>query len=181
MRVMPRFTYTTRLAALGDGTFLRAMLYEAASPMRRQRPPRDELLATPSVAAFVEGWGRPGDHGIVAESELEPVGAAWFRVFPDDDIEGGFIGGETPEMLIALTPEHRGKGVGGLLLSALLDKAREEQKRSIGLNVSRANLPAVSLFRRHGFEVVREHHGILTMQAVLSGGGAGEARVPGPQ
>jgi ribosomal protein S18 acetylase RimI-like enzyme len=143
------------------------MLYEAAAPIGRDRPPMDQLLSNPQVTAFVDGWGRPGDHGIVAEAELEPVGAAWFRVFPDDDAEGGFEGGETPELLIALVPEHRGKGVGGLLLSALLDKAREEGKTSIGLNVHRSNLPAVALFRGHGFEVRRERDGILTMQAAL--------------
>jgi ribosomal protein S18 acetylase RimI-like enzyme len=88
-------------------------------------------------------------------------------VFPDDDPEGGFVGGETPELLIALVQEHRGKGVGGLLLSALLDKAREEGRTSIGLNVQRSNLPAVALFRRHGFEVRRDREGILTMQAKL--------------
>lgn len=165
---MPRPTYTTRLATLVDATFLREMLYEAAFPLRRERPPPEELLANRSVSAFIEGWGRPGDHGIVADAEFEPVGAAWFRVFPDDDLEGGFVGGETPEMLIALAPEHRGKGVGGQLLAALLGKAREERMRSIGLNVPRANLPAVSLFRRHGFVVVRDHQGVLTMQAVLA-------------
>ncbi len=168
MMAMARPNYTTRLATLIDATFLREMLYEAASPLRRDRPPPEELLASRSVAGFIEGWGRPGDHGIIADAEFEPVGAAWFRVFPDDDPEGGFVGGETPEMLIALTPEHRGKGVGGLLLSALLDKAREEKKRSMGLNVPRANLPAVSLFRRHGFVVVREHQGVLTMQSSLT-------------
>lgn len=168
MMPMARPTYSTRLATLIDATFLREMLYEAAAPLRRDRPPPEELLASKSVAAFIDAWGRPGDHGIIADAEFEPVGAAWFRVFPDDDLEGGFIGGETPEMLIALTPEHRGKGVGGLLLSTLLDKAREEKKTSMGLNVARANLPAVSLFRRHGFVVVREHKGVLTMQAKLT-------------
>jgi ribosomal protein S18 acetylase RimI-like enzyme len=159
--------YTTRLAMLSDAIFLREMLVEAAAPMGKERPTREQLLSNPQVTAFVDGWGRPGDHGIVAEAELEPVGAAWFRVFPDDDPEGGFIGGETPELLIAIVPEHRGKGVGGLLLSALLDKAREEGRTSIGLNVQRSNLPAVALFRRHGFEVRRDREGILTMQAKL--------------
>jgi len=69
--------------------------------------------------------------------------------------------------LIALSPEHRGKGVGGLLLSALLDKAREERKTGVGLNVPRANLPAVALFRSHGFVVRRERDGVLTMQVEL--------------
>lgn len=159
--------YTTRLATLSDAIFLRAMLTEAAAPLGKDRPSPEQLLSNPQVTAFVDGWGRPGDHGIIAEAELEPVGAAWFRVFPDDDPEGGFVGGETPELLIALAPEHRGKGVGALLLSALLDKAREERKTSIGLNVPRSNLPAVALFRSHGFAVRRERDGILTMQAPL--------------
>jgi ribosomal protein S18 acetylase RimI-like enzyme len=159
--------YTTRLASLMDAIFLRAMLVEAVVQTGRERPDPDAVLANPRVTAFVDGWGRRGDHGIIAEHDLEPVGAAWFRVFPDDDPAGGFVGGETPELLVAIVPEHRGKGVGGLLLSALLDKAREEGMISIGLNVPRANLPAVALFRRHGFEVVRERDGILTMQASL--------------
>ena len=164
---MPTSRYTTRLAMLSDAIFLRSMLYEAAAPVGRERPSPEQLLSNPQVTAFVDGWGRPGDHGIVAEAELEPVGAAWFRVFPDDDPEGGFVGGETPELLIALESEHRGKGIGGLLLTALLDRAREEGKRSIGLNVQRSNLPAVALFRRLGFEVRRERDGVLTMQAAL--------------
>ena len=159
--------YTTRLAALSDGMFLREMVYEAAAGIGRDRPDRETVLADPGVVAFVEGWGRPGDHGIIAECDLEPVGAAWFRVFPDDDPEGGFVGGQTPELLIALSPEHRGKGVGALLLTAIIAKARDESMPSIGLNVLRANLPAVSLFRRHGFEVVREANGVLTMQLPL--------------
>ena len=152
---------------LSDAIFLRGMLYEAAAPLGRERPSADQLMSNPQVTAFVDGWGRPGDHGIVAEVDLDPVGAAWFRVFPDDDPEGGFVGGDTPELLIALVPEHRGKGVGGLLLSALLDKAREEGKSSIGGNVHRSNLPAVALLRRHGFVVRRERDAVLTMQAPL--------------
>jgi ribosomal protein S18 acetylase RimI-like enzyme len=152
---------------LSDAIFLRSMLAEAAAPLGKDRPSPDQLLSNPQVTAFVDGWGRPGDHGIIAEAELEPVGAAWFRVFPDDDPEGGFVGGETPELLIALASEHRGKGVGGLLLSALLDKAREERKTGVGLNVPRGNLPAVALFRSHGFTVRRERDGVLTMQVAL--------------
>ena len=159
--------YTTRLAALIDAHFLREMLYEAAAGMAKARPAADEVLANPKITAFVDGWGRPGDHGVIAEWGVQPVGAAWFRVFPDDDLSGGFIGGETPELLIALVPEHRGKGVGNLVLSALLEKARLEGKRSIGLNVPRANLPAIALFRRHGFVVVRDRDAVLTMHASL--------------
>ncbi len=152
---------------LSDTHFLRGMLYEAAAPLGKDRPSSEQLLSNPQVTAFVDGWGRPGDHGIVAEADLDAVGAAWFRVFPDDDPEGGFEGGVTPELLIALEHDHRGKGVGGLLLSALIDKAREEGKTTIGLNVHRSNLPAVALFRRHGFVARRDREAVLTMQVTL--------------
>jgi GNAT superfamily N-acetyltransferase len=156
--------YTTRLAGPWDTMLLREMVYEAASGVGKERPDRDAVFADPRAASFVDGWGRPGDHGVIAECDLAPVGAAWFRIFDEDDPEGGFIGGQTPELLIALVPEHRGKGVGGLLLAELISKARDESMPGIGLNVPRANLPAVSLFRRHGFKVVRDADGILTMQ-----------------
>ena len=158
--------YTTRLVTLSDTMLLREMVYEAASGVGR-RPDRDEIFANPRAASFVDGWGRFGDHGVIAECDLAPVGAAWFRVFEEDDPEGGFVGGKTPELLIALVPEHRGKGVGGLLLAELIAKARDEDMPGIGLNVPRANLPAVSLFRRHGFQVVRDVDGVLTMQLAL--------------
>ena len=159
--------YTVRLATLSDSFVLRGMLYEAAAPLGRERPSPEQLLSNPQVTAFVDGWGRRGDHGVIAEADLEPAGAAWFRVFPDDDPEGGFVGGETPELLIALAPEHRGKGVGGLMLTELIQKARDEEKATIGLNVPRNNLPAVALFRRFGFEVRRDRDGVLTMQLTL--------------
>lgn len=164
---MPTTKYTTRLATFADGTFLRGMLYEAAAPVAADRPSREQLLSSPQVTAFVDQWGRPGDHGVIAEAAFEPVGAAWFRVFPDDDEEGGFVGGETPELLIAVVPEHRGKGVGGLLLNDLLQKARFEGKDRIGLNVTVDKVAALALFRSHGFEVRRERNGVLTMQANL--------------
>lgn len=159
--------YTTRLATPVDGHFLRLMVYEAAAPFK-ERPDPNELLESPRVRAFIEGWGRAGDHGVVAESNFEPVGAAWFRVLAEDDAEGGFVGGETPELLIAVEGPHRGRGVGGLLLTALAEKAREERYGSIGLSVQRANLPAVSLFRRMGFVQRREHEGVITMQLPLT-------------
>jgi ribosomal protein S18 acetylase RimI-like enzyme len=164
---MPKTRYTTRLATIADSFVLRGMLYEAAAPLGKERPSPEQVLSNPQITAFVEGWGRPGDHGVIAEADLEPVGAAWFRVFPDDDPEGGFVGGVTPELLIGIVPEHRGKGVGGLMLTTLIERARGEEKETIGLNVPRANLPAVSLFRRFGFEVKRERDGILTMQLKL--------------
>ena len=49
----------------------------------------------------------------------------------------------------------------------VIDKAREERKTNVGLNVPRGNLPAVALFRSQGFVVRRERDGVLTMQVEL--------------
>lgn len=160
--------YTVRLATLSDRMFLRSMLYEAAFPVGRDRPPAEEFYASGAAKAFVDGWGRPGDHGVIAEADFEPVGAAWFRVFEEGDTEAGFVGGETPELVIAVEPAHRGRGVGGLLLEALLQTARQEGHTAIGLNVPVRDAPAVSLFRRLGFATTRERDGVLTMIARLA-------------
>ncbi len=67
-----------------DVPFLRQMIYEgafheAAYPPG-QRPSFEEALADPRAARFVEGWGRPGDFGVVAVEDGHPVGAAWCRL-----------------------------------------------------------------------------------------------------
>ncbi len=59
-----------RRATEADAAFIAEMLAEAAS---WERPPGEppcplaDLLAVPQVADYVEGWGRPGDEGVVSE------------------------------------------------------------------------------------------------------------------
>ena len=159
--------FATRLARVNDAIFLREMLYEAARPLN-EKPPKEELLATPGVAAFIDGWGRQGDSGVVAEKSLEPVGPPWYPdLLPDDDPEGGFVGGETPELVVAVEAPSRGQGVGRKLIDALVERAREENYPSLGLTVAGRNVVAVSLFKARGFTPVRDRDGLLTMQVKL--------------
>ena len=159
--------YRTRLAAPADNFFLRDLLAEILTPPGGVKPAVDEVMANPQAAAFVEGWGRPGDHGVIAETVMEPVGAAWYRVFPESDPAAGFEGGKTPELLVAVDRAHRGRGVGTMLVKALLEKARDEGNTSIGLTVPAMNIPAVSVFRACGFTSTREANGLVTMLARL--------------
>lgn len=122
---------------------------------------------SPSAAAFVEQWGRAGDSGVVADSEFEPVGAAWYRVFEESDPAAGFVGGVTPELVLAVDAEHRRRGVGTAMLRELLRNAAEDGHASMGLTVPTFNTAAVALFTQHGFSTVREAGGLLTMQAKL--------------
>jgi ribosomal protein S18 acetylase RimI-like enzyme len=128
------------------------MLYEAAYwRPDGPRPPRLKALGEPALARYVEGWGRPGDAGIVANAESgEPIGAAWYRLFPPDDAGFGFVDGRTPELSLAVVAKARARGVGTGLLAALLDRARADGFPALSLSVEPDN-PARRLYERYGF------------------------------
>jgi ribosomal protein S18 acetylase RimI-like enzyme len=116
---------------------------------------------------YVAGWGRPGDTALVAIDEFQPVGAAWYRLFPEDEPGYGFVDEATPELTIAIVPSRRGKGLGEQLLTALLDQARAEGRTQLSLSVEPDNL-AIRLYEQHGFAQVGERAGALVMRATLS-------------
>jgi ribosomal protein S18 acetylase RimI-like enzyme len=116
---------------------------------------------------YVAGWGRPGDTALVAIDEFQPVGAAWYRLFEEDEPGYGFVDAETPELTIAVVPSRRGRGLGQELLSALLDEARAQGYGKISLSVEPDN-PALRLYEQHGFAQVGEPGGARVMLAALA-------------
>jgi GNAT superfamily N-acetyltransferase len=116
---------------------------------------------------YVAGWGRPGDTALVAIDEFQPVGVAWYRLFPEEEPGYGFVDEDTPELTIAIVPSRRGKGLGEQLLAALLDEARAQGRTEISLSVEPDN-PAIRLYEQHGFARVGERAGALVMRATLS-------------
>jgi len=56
---------------------------------------------------------------------------------------------------IALIPEARAKGLGGAILSDLMEDAAANGGKNIGIHVEKQN-PAISLYRRMGFTVVED-------------------------
>lgn len=67
----------------------------------------------------------------------------------------------TPELSIAILPEHRGQGVGRQLLTRLLASARLRYP-AVSLSVDARN-PAVRLYEHLGFWVVETNGHSLTM------------------
>jgi ribosomal protein S18 acetylase RimI-like enzyme len=63
---------------------------------------------------------------------------------------------------IALTPEARGQGVGGMIIEALIVTAAET-RRGVGIFVEKYN-PALRLYQRLGFTVIRELEIYLEME-----------------
>jgi GNAT superfamily N-acetyltransferase len=119
------------------------------------------------VSRYVRGWGRPGDTAVIALEGGFPVGAAWYRVFSDDEPGYGFVDERTPELAIAVVPSKRGHGIGDELLKALREQARAAGYERISLSVEPGN-PARKLYERHGFDVVEEGADAWTMVAELA-------------
>ena len=142
-----------------DVRFLRDMLRHAYHWRMAQDPDLP-------VYRYVQNWGRPGDAGVVAFDGLNVHGAAWYRLFSDDEPGFGFVDEQTPELTIAVVPSCRGRGYGDQLLSALLDRARADGYRRISLSVE-PDSPAVKLYERHGFRTVAERGGASVMVAEL--------------
>ncbi len=85
------------------------------------------------------------------------VGAAWLRL-----IQGyGFVAEDIPELTIAVLPAYRGRGIGTALLTQLIDEAAQSFQ-GISLSVVGEN-PAINLYRRLGFEIVRPDGASFTM------------------
>lgn len=149
---------TVRAAVASDMEFLKNMLVEAANAPDGNRG-RDETLADPAIAHYIDDWPRATDITAVAvDGRVRPVGAAWLRFFTEADPGYGFVRADIPELTIGVAADHRGKGVGRTLLRSLADTARRRGLRYICLSVERAN-PAAELYRAEGYRVVdsREH------------------------
>jgi len=56
---------------------------------------------------------------------------------------------------MAVHPDARGRGYGGVLLRAALDAARERGARRVFLLSSQRLEPAIAMYRKHGFVVTR--------------------------
>lgn len=160
---VPVTTLSILPAAPQDLPFLGAMLYEAAfwrpeSPL----PPLEEALGDPTLAVYLEGWGQPGDHGLVAHLSGSPVGAVWVRRFDEHRHGYGFVDPDTPELTIAVSPAFRRRGLGGCLLSTIIAQQRLAGTSRLSLSVEDDN-PARTLYEQHGFVTHDAAGGARTM------------------
>ena len=53
---------------------------------------------------------------------------------------------------VAVSPSHRQKGCGNALVASAIQKAKEKQIERIFLEVRISNVPAISLYKKMGFE-----------------------------
>lgn len=113
----------------------------------------DLVKENSALKRYVEGWGRTGDIGLIAEdTEHQVIGAAWLRLWSADDAGYGYLTETIPELAIAVLPTYQNHGVGSRLLLQLLEIAQTKFP-AVSLS-ARADNPAVRLYQREGFVLV---------------------------
>ena len=140
-----------------DMRFLRDMLRHAYHWRIAQDPDLP-------VFRYVQNWGRRGDAGVIASAGPNAYGAAWYRLFPASAPGFGVVDEETPEVTMAVVPSQRGRGTGGELLEALLERARADGFSRISLS---AEPGQTGFYEKHGFREVRHEDRTVTMVADL--------------
>jgi ribosomal protein S18 acetylase RimI-like enzyme len=153
-----------------DIDFLKAMLLETIN-WNEDRPRRalEEVLSEPGLAKYIQRWGRRGDSGILALSESnERLGAAWYRLFGDDDRGYGFVSPEVPELGLATVVGYRGRGLGRTLMQRLIQVAASEGHPALSLSVEEDNRRAVAMYESLGFKRVGRVEQAWTMVLTLN-------------
>jgi ribosomal protein S18 acetylase RimI-like enzyme len=139
--------YTVRPLAVEDESIVWEMLRYAS-----HEPSLDSVQKQPYLARYASGWGRVGDLGCVATKDIASIGAAWLRLWIQEDKGFGYVSDEIPELAIAVLPNFRGQGIGTRLLMQVLEMAKGRFP-AVSLSV-RADNSAVRLYERAGFTKV---------------------------
>lgn len=159
---------TIREGHADDLPFLRQMLVEAyhwnhEGPL----PPTNEFLSQPHILSRLDEWHpEAGDRAVIAEKAGEPVGAAWYNFGTEDNHAYGYINPQTPELGIGVCRGQRSKGIGRLLILALIDLARREGVPAISLSVDPKNY-VLKLYESVGFTLYEDTSTSLTMSLDL--------------
>lgn len=133
-----------------DVGFLWEMLYRASWSHVDDGTTVDSIRDDPDLAPYVEGWGGPGDLGVVACDGPDRVGAAWVRPVACPELDPFPGSDDLLELAIAVVEGHEGRGIGSALLASLLE---EVPATPIVLSARSTN-PAIALYERHGFTAV---------------------------
>jgi ribosomal-protein-alanine N-acetyltransferase len=97
-----------------------------------------------SEEGFREMLGIEGVLGLVAEG---PDGVQGYAIARE-------VAGEGEILNLAVVPEHRGQGIAGVLLGAMLEGLATREVSEAFLEVRESNLIALALYHAHGFRVV---------------------------
>ena len=143
-------------------------------------------LALPPQVSSKGGWDRASERGGWREVIQRWLTSPALRREPNPRPRlpilgyGGFwiMAGEAHVSTLAVRPDHRRRGIGELLLVAMMDRAVERNAEVVTLEVRVSNVAAQNLYRKYGFHQVglrkgyysdnRENALIMTTEPIAS-------------
>lgn len=139
------------------------MLFEALYVPDGAEPVPETILDEPALVHYVAGLGeRSGDLGAIALDTDGPIGACWLRTFTAEDPGYGWVADDVPELSIAVLDRARNRGLGTVLVEAVLHEAATQGIGRVSLSIDPRS-PALRLYRRLGFDHVGWEGTSMTM------------------
>lgn len=144
--------YRIREIKESEYSVLPDFLYEAIFIPEGTEKPSKSIIEQPELQVYTADFGKGDDWCLVAEIKEKIVGAVWVRIMNDY----GHIDDETPSLAISLYEEYRHLGLGTALMKEMLQFLKDKGYKRTSLSVQKANY-AVNMYRKAGFEVVKEN------------------------
>ena len=144
--------YVIRELKQKEINLLDTFLYEAIFIPEGVQAPSKDIIEHPDLQIYVADFGKKDDLCYVAEVDGKVVGAVWTRIINDY----GYVDDTTPSLSISLLKEYRNLGIGTELTKQILLTLKEREYKQVSLSVQKINY-AVSMYKKVGFEVVREN------------------------
>ena len=122
--------------------------HEALSKVAKERIYIEMIEAPPfeKVASFQRDL--ISKNGPVYYAIVDDQVVGWCDVYPEENPRQSHRGG----LGMALLPAYRGKGIGSMLLEKIIEHAKSFGLEKIELQVYTANVSAIALYKKFGFE-----------------------------
>ena len=144
--------YNIRKIEEKEYILLEDFIYEAIFIPEGVSPPPKSIINQPDLQVYIKDFGKEKDDiCFVAETDNKVVGAVWVR----DMNDYGHIEDGVPSFAISLYKPYRNFGIGTELMTTMISELRQRGYKKASLAVQKENY-AVKMYRKVGFEVIRE-------------------------
>lgn len=144
--------YNIRKIKKEEYILLEDFIYEAIFIPEGFSPPPKSIINQPDLQVYIKDFGKEKDDiCFVAETDNKIVGAVWVR----DMNDYGHIEDGVPSFAISLYKPYRNFGIGTELMTTMISELRQRGYKKASLAVQKENY-AVKMYRKVGFEVIRE-------------------------
>ena len=144
--------YNIRKIEEKEYILLEDFIYEAIFIPEGVSPPPKSIINQPDLQVYIKDFGKEKDDiCFVAETDNKVIGAVWVR----DMNDYGHIEDGVPSFAISLYKPYRNFGIGTELMTTMISKLRQRGYKKASLAVQKENY-AVKMYRKVGFEVIRE-------------------------